>query len=68
MRISIGRRHLVVSVVNQPARTRADDFPMAINATDHELARLNALNSARLDRARWESTALLYGAGRMSNT
>jgi hypothetical protein len=68
MRISIGRRQLIVSVVNQAGRTREDDFPMAINATDQELARLNALSSARLDRTRWETNALLFGAGRLGSS
>jgi hypothetical protein len=66
MRIAIGRRQIVVSVVNQPARVRTEEFPMAVNATDQELARLNALNNARLDRARWETAALMYGSGRLN--
>jgi hypothetical protein len=67
MRIAIGRRQLIVSVVNQPARTRTEDFPMAVNASDQELARLNALNHARQERARWETTAVMYGAGRLNS-
>ncbi len=66
MRIAIGRRQLIVSLVNQPARTRTDAFPMAVNASDQELARLNSLNHARLDRARWETTAVLHGATRLN--
>jgi hypothetical protein len=68
MRISVGRRQLVVSVVNQAARTRVEEHPGAVNATDQELARLNALNLARLDRARWEANAILYGAARLSSS
>lgn len=66
MRIAIGRRQLIVSVVNQPARTRSEEFPMAVNATDQELARLNTRNHARLERARWETSALMYGAHRLN--
>lgn len=66
MRIGIGRRQLVISVVNEPARIRTEDVPMAVNATDHELARLNALLNARRDRNRWETTALMYGVGRLN--
>ena len=66
MRIAIGRRQLVVSVVNQPARTRSEEFPMAVQATDQELARLNTLNHARQERARWETTALMYGSHRLN--
>lgn len=39
---------------------------MAVNATDRELARLNSLQSVIEDRARWESTALLYGSARLT--
>jgi hypothetical protein len=67
MRIAFGRRQLVVSIVNQPARTRNVEIPMAENATDQELARLNSLQNARLDRARWESNALLYGSIRLTS-
>jgi hypothetical protein len=67
MRIAIGQRQLVVSLVNQPARSRTVDIPMAENATDQELAHLNALQHARLDRARWESNALLYGSIRLTS-
>lgn len=66
MRIAIGRRQLVVSVVNEPARTRTEEYPMAVNASDQELARLNARTNARLERARWETTALMYGASRLN--
>jgi hypothetical protein len=66
MRFGIGRRQVVISIVNQPARDGSDDFPMAVNATDRELARLNSLQSVIDDRARWESTALLYGSARLT--
>jgi hypothetical protein len=66
MRIAFGRRQLVVSIVNQPERARAEAFPMSVNATDRELARLNSLQHVMEDRARWETTALLYGAVRLT--
>lgn len=66
MRIAFGRRQLVVSIVNQPERLRTEDFPMAVNATDQELARLNSLQQVMEDRARWESAALLYGSVRLT--
>ena len=64
MRLSVGWRQLLGSAVNQPAGSRIKKYPAAVNATDHELARLNALSLARRDRARWEANALLYGAAR----
>lgn len=66
MRIAFGRRQLVVSIVNQPVRVRSEAFPMSVNATDQELARLNSLQHVIQDRARWETTALLYGAVRLT--
>lgn len=65
MRIPIGRRQLVVSVVSDSCQDEAEAFPMALNATDAELARLNSTRAASLDRARWESTAIMYGAVRL---
>jgi hypothetical protein len=37
---------------------------MAENATDAELARINAMNDAVDDRRRWEMNSLLYGGPR----
>ncbi len=65
MRIAIGRRQLVVSVVNDTHHDHVDEFPMAVNASDAELARLNSTRSATVDRARWETSAILYGAARL---
>lgn len=38
---------------------------MAVNATDAELARLASTVSGAVDRARWETTAIMYGASRL---
>lgn len=38
---------------------------MAVNATDTELARLASTVNGSVDRARWETTALMYGASRL---
>ena len=65
MRIAFGRRQLVVSVENTGCEDRAETFPMAVNASDAELARLNNLRNMAQDRARWETTAIMYGAVRL---
>ena len=65
MKIAFGRRHLHVSFVTEPPRER---FPAAIQASDSELARLSSVQEAMLDRARWESNALLYGAVRLKSS
>jgi hypothetical protein len=46
-------------------RAAIDSYPMAVNATDAELARLSTLNVVGVDRARWESAAVMYGAVRL---
>lgn len=66
MRFAVGRRQLVVALEHQPAREGSDEFPMAVNATDRELARLNSLQMVLEDRARWETSALLYGSARLT--
>jgi hypothetical protein len=66
MRFAIGRRQLVIALEHQPAREGSDAFPMAVNASDRELARLNSLQYVMEDRARWETSALLYGAARLT--
>lgn len=65
MRIAVGRRQLVVSLVPRANELDVVDFPMAAEATDAELARLNVLHDIARDRARWETSALMYGAARL---
>ena len=65
MRIALGRRHLVVSLVARSDQSALVDFPMAAEASDAELARLNSLQAHSHERARWETSALLYGAVRL---
>jgi hypothetical protein len=66
MKIGIGRKQLVVSLVNvtPEARSAALQIPAAIEADDLALARLNAGQFSELDRPRWESNWLLYGGTR----
>ena len=64
MRIGLGRRQLVVSLV-EACRDWASDYPMAVDASDKELARLNPAHAANLERARAEATALMYGVVRL---
>lgn len=67
MNINLGRRRLILSIVAEPKTCcdPTDDYPMAVNASDAELARLNALNSALADRSRWETDAVMHGIGRL---
>jgi hypothetical protein len=65
MRIAIGRRQLVVRLEHAAGRTAEDNYPMAVNASDAELARLSNLQLSGVDRARWETAAVLYGAARL---
>jgi hypothetical protein len=65
MRIALGRRQLVVSLVARTEQSSLVEFPMAAEASDVELARLNTLRTLSQDRARWESSALMYGAVRL---
>lgn len=66
MKIGIGRKQLVVSLVNATPETRsaALQIPAAVEADDYELARLSAGQFSALDRPRWESNWLLYGGTR----
>lgn len=64
MRIALGRRQLVVSLM-EACRDWAADYPMAVAASDKELARLNPAREAMLERARSEATALMYGVVRL---
>jgi len=62
MMIALGRRRLILSLVTMPPQPKRAIFPMAENATDAELARLNHLMASADDRRRWEINAILYGA------
>ncbi|HEY7032725.1 MAG TPA: hypothetical protein VH482_15385 [Thermomicrobiales bacterium] len=64
MTIAIGRRRLIFSLIVAPSCPKTIDIPMAHNATDDELARLNSTISAMEDRRRWEASAILYGGMR----
>lgn len=65
MRIALGRRHLTIAIQSVEPRSDAIDLPMAINASDAELARLNAMRTAAFDRTRWETNAIMFGAARL---
>ncbi len=67
MRIGFGRKELVVSLLDASPQRRIKslEIPFAIDANDHELARLNASRVFARDRAQWETNALLYGAFRL---
>lgn len=65
MRIAIGRRQLVVRLESSTGRLGIECYPMAVNASDAELARLSTQNLVGVDRARWETTAVMYGAVRL---
>ncbi|MEA2594003.1 MAG: hypothetical protein QOF01_472 [Thermomicrobiales bacterium] len=64
MTIAFGRRRLILSLIVAPPGPKLVDLPMAQNATDDELARLNSTISAMEDRRRWEASAILYGGMR----
>jgi hypothetical protein len=64
MTIALGRRRLILSLIVAPSNGKCVDLPMAENATDDELARLNSYVSAVEDRRRWEASALLFGGMR----
>ena len=67
MKIGIGRKQLVISMHDVSAERckKVFDLPYAVDATDHELARLSSARGFTDDRARWETNALLYGAFRL---
>lgn len=60
MRIGLGRRQLIVSVIDA-CREWSMDYPMAVNASDKELAHLNPVRDAMLERARSDAAAIMYG-------
>ena len=68
--LPFGRRRLVMSFAILPAipapqvhqrPDRAPEVPAAFEATDAELARLNARAAAAEERTRWETQAILHG-------
>ncbi|HEY7034530.1 MAG TPA: hypothetical protein VH482_24550 [Thermomicrobiales bacterium] len=61
MTIAFGRRRLILSLVVVPSHAKSFEVPLAENATDRELARLNGAMRAAEDRVRWEVNAILYG-------
>jgi hypothetical protein len=65
MTIAIGRRRLILSLIVAPPQEKRISLPMAENASDQELARLNNVFSVAEDRRRWEANALLYGGMRL---
>ena len=67
MKIGFGRKVLIVSVhaAAPDLRSKAFDIGYAIDASDHELARLNTTLNAVRNRTRWETSALQYGAYRL---
>jgi hypothetical protein len=64
MTFAIGRRRLILSLVSAPSVRKTVELPMAQNATDVELARLNSTIAAVEDRRQWEANAILYGGMR----
>ena len=61
MTIPIGRRRLVLSLISSPAPRRAPEIPVAVGATDAELARLGRL-APELEREHWRAVTLLESA------
>lgn len=66
--VPFGRRRLVMSFDIQPVvpatrvrPRRSPNVPAAFDATDAELARLNARAAAAEERNRWETQAVLHG-------
>lgn len=64
MMIALGRRRLILSLVTTPPQPKRIALPVAENATDAELARLNQYSATADDRRRWEVAAILYGGYR----
>jgi hypothetical protein len=64
MTITFGRRQLIVALIGTPLDTQRQNVSSAINATDAELAQLNARLESADDRRRRESVWLLYGGPR----
>jgi len=67
MKVGFGRKQLVISLhdASPECRGKSIEIPFAIDASDGELARLNASRILARDRAQWETNALLYGAFRL---
>ena len=63
MTISFGRRRLILTVA-VAAPSQHQDNPLALDATDAELARLARDRSVDLDRVHWEGLRLMYGGVR----
>ena len=63
MDIAIGRRRLVVNLIVDQKGSISSRFPSASEATDRELASLEAKRQAKLDRNRMAVNATLYGVG-----
>ncbi|MDQ3044084.1 MAG: hypothetical protein M3R06_02880 [Chloroflexota bacterium] len=61
MTIPVGRRHLVLTLIPRPATSRPFDLPSAAEASDAELATIQARRDAHADRLRWEAMAIVYG-------
>lgn len=51
----------IVPTAPPPGARRVLDIPAALDATDGELARLNARSAAAEDRRRWEAQAVFLG-------
>lgn len=66
MTIVFGRRRLVLSLtsVAPDAACVSSEYPMAANASDAELARLNAWQTAAFERNRFEMQAIVLGCAR----
>lgn len=63
MNIAIGRRKLVIHMIEEQAAAIADRMPAADAGTARELSAIEARRQARFDRDRWQSSAVLYGVG-----
>jgi hypothetical protein len=64
MTITFGRRQLIVALIGTPLGTQRRNVPAAVDATDAELAQLNARLESADDRRQRESVWLLYGGPR----
>ncbi|HET8524917.1 MAG TPA: hypothetical protein VFL82_16920 [Thermomicrobiales bacterium] len=64
MTITFGRRQLIVALMGTPVITQRRDIPSAVNASDAELAQINARLASADTRRQRESIWLLYGGPR----
>ena len=62
MKIGLRNRHLVITVVPVPADHELARYPMAIEASDRELARLATQRGENAERSLQTAFATLYGA------